>query len=148
MKLAIKLAIKRISEFSLIFTYLISFIPFWIFVISDWTSSESFQIYIVLLISLIILMFIKFANIDKFANVFILIFLNLIFFIAPATVSYYFLNFRFSLKNISEYVKYIYEYNTRESNISWVGGPYLLNLICIILTLIYFFIKKKWLSRK
>ena len=66
----------------------------------------------------------------------------LIFYIAPATVSYYFLNFRFSLKNISEYVKYIYEYNTSEWIISWVGGPYLLNIICIIHILIYFLQKR------
>ena len=134
--------IKINSHLSFFVTYLLSFIPFWIFVLSNWKSSESFQIYIVLLISLIILMFIKFANIDKFANIIILIFLNIIFFIAPATVSYYFLNFRLSLKNISEYVKYIYEYNTIKSHISWVGVPYLLNLICIVFTLIYFFMKK------
>jgi hypothetical protein len=77
----------------------------------------------VLLISLIIFIFIKFADINRFINIIILIFLNIIFFIAPATVSYYFLNFRFSLKNISEYLKYIYYYNTIESHISWVGVP-------------------------
>lgn len=129
---------KKIVYLSFLVLLIITFFPAMLEVLSNYKSSESFQLYSAIIIGIIIVVFISLSDMKKLRSIIIFLILNFSIFIIPASIS-----FVYTRGNIdNSYVLYTLNYISEGSILSWLLPTVLLNSISTLLFILKYIIIK------